>query len=105
MVRAGSWNRAALAFGLGLALVISGDVRTIRATASKGSACFANSSSQTRYYSVRWSSGNANFVLKAGETHRLNDMDDSDTVVCWDTKALLNSCPNEMKIVVGNCQD
>ena len=72
--------------------------------AATGPACFRNTGSQTLYFSVRWTSGISNFVLKPGEDHRLNNMNDQDTYVCRDTESILgDTCPNQARIVINNC--
>jgi hypothetical protein len=72
--------------------------------AASGPACFKNTEKQALYFSVRWPTGNNNFVLKPGETHRLNQMNDQDSYVCKDTREISgNSCPNKLKLQVNNC--
>ena len=73
------------------------------AQAASGPACFRNPGSTTNYYSVRWPNGTSNFVLKPGETHRLNQMNDQDTYFCWDSQPIGNSCPNRTALRVNNC--
>jgi hypothetical protein len=73
------------------------------AYAAQGPACFYNDTGRTVYYSVRWSSGNTNFVLRPGERHRLNNMNDEDTILCTSWNPMTSDCPGRYRLVVNNC--
>ena len=68
-----------------------------------GPACYYNDSRNTWYVSVRWPSGNTNFVLPPGQGHRLNNMNDANTYECWSTQPIGSGCPNQRRTVVNNC--
>jgi hypothetical protein len=71
--------------------------------AAHGPACFQNNTGRTVYYSVRWSSGNTNFVLHPGERHRLNNMNDQDTILCTSWNPMTSDCPGRYRLNVNNC--
>ena len=73
--------------------------------AATGPACIKNKNANASIFvSVRWPGGQTNFELRPLETHRLDNMNDADTVVCVDKKPPPPySCPNQQKVPINNC--